>query len=525
LLNSPGSPIVLLKWKDDSAISPAVVPGLDHLGVMLPYTPLHHLLMQETGRPLVMTSGNLSEEPIARDNDEALRRLAGIADSFLVHNRDIYARYDDSVMMVERDTPQFVRRARGFAPRPIQLNHKSKQVLGCGAEEKNTFCLTRDDHAFVSQHIGDMENLETLEHYTNTIELYKKLFRIKPEIIACDLHPEYLPTKYAQKVAAQSNIKLAQIQHHHAHIASCLADNGLAGPVIGVALDGTGYGTDGQIWGGEFLVADYKDFQRVAHLEYLPLPGGALAIKKPYRTAIGYLLALGIGLDWIDSPGTSPLYNYRHSRESGNPGKPILNNWIPDQVGNDKFRTINDNTELEIIRNQIEKGINAPLTSSMGRLFDVVSAVIGVRGIIQYEAQAAIELEVLAHQADSETGLYPFATIERDGVTIIKIHDLLAAIINDLQRNISQAVIAVKFHSTIAKMIVDVCQTISAGTGITGVALSGGVFQNRLLLRKSVARLESAGLKVYTHHQVPCNDGGISLGQVAVANFNMEKQR
>ncbi len=488
LLTSPGSPIVLMKWKNNSMIGKSVAPGLNHLGVMLPYTPLHHLLMRETGRPLVMTSGNLSEEPIARDNDEALRRLAGIADYFLVHNRDIYARYDDSVMIVARGAPQFVRRARGFAPHPIQLIYKSKQILGCGAEEKNTFCLTRDDHAFVSQHIGDMENLETLEHFTNTIGLYTKLFRIKPEIIACDLHPEYLPTKYAQKLAAESNIKLIQIQHHHAHIVSCLADNGLAGPVIGVALDGTGYGTDGQIWGGEFLVADYKNFKRVAHLEYLPLPGGALAIKKPYRTAAGYLMALGIDLD-----KELPLAGYL---------KPA---------------------ELDVIKNQVEKGLNAPLTSSMGRLFDAVSALIGVRGIIQYEAQAAIELEVLAHRADTEASLYPFSVIAQDGVNIIKIHDLFTAIISDLHRNISQAVIAARFHNTIAQMILEICNQISKKTGIKEVSLSGGVFQNRLLSGKTLALLESAGFKVYTHHQVPCNDGGISLGQVIVANSIMEK--
>jgi hydrogenase maturation protein HypF len=484
LLKSSGSPIVLMRWKEDSTIAKAVAPGLDHLGVMLPYTPLHHLLMREIHRPLVMTSGNLSEEPIVKDNGEALQKLGGIADYFLTHNRDIYARYDDSVMIVERDTPQFVRRARGFAPHPIQLKFQSKQILGCGAEEKNTFCLTRDDYAFVSQHIGDMENIETLEHFTDTIELYKKLFRIKPEIIACDLHPEYLPTKYAQKLATENNVKLVQVQHHHAHIASCLADNGVKGPVIGVALDGTGYGTDGRIWGGEFLVADYKSFERVAHLEYLPLPGGALAIKKPYRTAIGYLIALGIKPD-----EKLPLAGYLNAKE------------------------------LDVIKSQIEKGINAPLTSSMGRLCDAVAALIGVRGVIQYEAQAAIELEVLARQSESETGLYPFSNVEEGGVNIIKIHDLLAAIIRDLQSDISKAVIAARFHNTIARMMLKTCQNISENTGLKEVALSGGVFQNRLLLKKSAILLESAGFKVYTHHQVPCNDGGISLGQAIIANF------
>jgi hydrogenase maturation protein HypF len=484
LLTSPGSPIVLMKWKEISTITKAVAPGLEYLGVMLPYTPLHHLLMRETGIPLVMTSGNISEEPIARDNDEALKRLGKIADYFLRHNRDIYARYDDSVMTVEDGVPRFVRRARGYAPYPIHLPYKSRQILGCGAEEKNTFCLTRDNFAFVSQHIGDMENLETLEHFQNTIELYKKLFRIKPEIIAHDMHPEYLPTKYAKELAEKENIRLIPVQHHHAHIVSCMADNGSNGPVIGVSFDGTGYGEDGHIWGGEFLVADYKQFTRQAHLEYLPLPGGSLAIKRPYRTAIGYLTALGIETD----------------REL-----PI-------------FQDIDD-IELNIIKNQIEKKINTPLTSSMGRLFDAVAALTGVRGVIEYEAQAAIDLETAASEAPDETGSYPFTFIKQNDINIIKVLDLLAAITDDIYQKKSPAMIAARFHNTIAEIILELCKVISQETGIKEVALSGGVFQNRLLLMKAAARLESAGLRVYTHHQVPCNDGGISLGQVTIANF------
>jgi len=489
LLTSPGSPIVLMEWKAGSTISPAVAPNLRYLGLMLPYTPLHHILLRETRLPLVMTSGNLSEEPIAKDNDEALRRLGGIADYFLMHNRDIYARYDDSVMIVERDNPQFVRRARGYAPYPIHLNYQSRQILGCGAEEKNTFCLTRDNFAFVSQHIGDMENLETMEHFVNTIELYKKLFRIEPEIIAHDLHPEYLATKYAKEIAAKVGVKLVPVQHHHAHIASCMADNGLEGPIIGVSFDGTGYGTDGNIWGGEFLVSDYKEFIRMAFIENLPLPGGALAIKKPYRTAIGYLLALGIKLD----------------RQL-----PFLKNI--------------DAGEIDIIRSQIEKGINSPLTSSMGRLFDAVSALIGVRGVIEYEAQAAIELEMLASKAVNESARYPFSVTKHDEINTVKVHDLFSAILNDLKNRAPRARIAARFHNTVAQMILEVCQKISARTGITGVALSGGVFQNRLLLRKATALLDSEGLDVYTHRKVPCNDGGISLGQVVIAQFNEEAE-
>jgi hydrogenase maturation protein HypF len=475
LLTSPGSPIVLLKWKPESDIAKAVAPGLQYLGVMLPYTPLHHLLLWEAGLPLVMTSGNMSEEPIARDNDEAL-----------THNRDIYARYDDSVMLVEKDLPRFTRRARGYAPYPIRLPFKCRQILGCGAEEKNTFCLTRDNYAFVSQHIGDMENMETMEHYVNTIKLYKKLFRIEPEIIAHDIHPEYLPTKYAKDAAEKDRKKLFPVQHHHAHIASCLADNGISGPVIGVALDGTGYGTDGNIWGGEFMAADFKKFERLAHLEYLPLAGGTQAILKPYRTAIGYLLELGIDLD---------------------KSLPFL-------------KSI-DNREIEIITNQVATKFNTPLTSSMGRLFDAAAALTGVRGVIEYEAQAAIDLEMLAYIAPDETGSYPFALEKQDGATVISLKDLFANIIKDIFSKTSEPIIAARFHNTVARMILETCREISFKTSLKKVALSGGVFQNRLLLRKASALLESAGFEVYTHHQVPCNDGGISLGQVAIAHYNV----
>ncbi len=487
LLTSPNSPIVLMEWKAESSISPAVAPNLKYIGVMLPYTPLHHLLLRETGLPLVMTSGNISEEPIAKDNDEAIRRLSGIVDYFLAHNRDIYARYDDSVTMVERGSSQLIRRARGYAPYPVHLNFDSQQILGCGAELKNTFCLTRDDYAFLSQHIGDMENMETMEHFANTIALYKKLFRIKPNIIAHDLHPEYLATKYAQELAAKSSaLKLVPVQHHHAHIVSGMVDNGVESPVIGVALDGTGYGTDGNIWGGEFLVADYRGFSRMAHLEYLPLPGGELAIKKPYRIAIGYLLSLF--------------------------GENALNQNLP-------FLRKVSNTETNIIRRQVEKKINSPLTSSCGRLFDAVSALIGVRSEVEYEAQAAIELEMLAYDEIKETDHYPFNITEQNGVSLIKLESLFSAIIHDLQCDTTQAKIAARFHNTIARMILELCQVISNKTGITQVVLSGGVFQNRLLLRKSVSLLEDSRFKVFTHRQVPTNDGGISLGQVVIANF------
>jgi hydrogenase maturation protein HypF len=494
LLTSPQSPIVLMRWKADSSVSREVAPNLEYLGVMLPYTPLHHILLRDTGLPLVMTSGNLSEEPIAKDNDEALKRLSGIADYFLIHNRDIYSRYDDSVTMVERGISQLVRRARSYAPSPIHLTFNCRQILACGAEIKNTFCLTRDNYAFLSQHIGDMENIETLEHFDNTIFLYKRLFRIEPEIVAHDLHPDYLSTKYAQELG-ESGIKLIPVQHHHAHIAACMADNGVEYPVIGVAFDGTGMGTDGHIWGGEFLVADYHSFNRVGHLEYLPLPGGDVAIKKPYRTAIAYVLSL---------LGEDALNGLALKEQAGKVG-------------------------IEIINRQIEKGLNSPLTSSMGRLFDAVSALLGIRSEIDYEGQAAVELEMAAYAChceehsdeaiSSDKESYPYRIIVDKEVKIVQLRNLLSAIIEDLKQGISPRRISLKFHNTIAEMTNEMCQLIADETGINRVALSGGVFQNRLLLRKTIGLLENSGFQVFTHRQVPCNDGGISLGQAVIANF------
>jgi hydrogenase maturation protein HypF len=509
LLTSPQSPIVLMRWREDSptsvGVSREVAPNLRFLGIMLPYTPLHHILLRDTGRPLVMTSGNLSEEPIARDNDEALRRLSEIADYFLIHNRDIYSRYDDSVAIVERGTSQLVRRARSYAPYPIRLSFKTRQVLGCGAEEKNTFCLTKDNYAFLSQHIGDMENMETLEHFDSTISLYKRLFHIEPEIIAHDLHPDYLATKYARELG-ESGIKLIPVQHHHAHIASCLADNGLESPVIGVAFDGTGMGADGNIWGGEFLVADYRNFRRVGHLEYLPLPGGAAAIKRPYRTAIGYILTLL--------------------------GENTLNAVIASEAKQSQLASIGQVTEVEVevIKRQIERRINSPLSSSMGRLFDAISALLGIRGEIDYEGQAAVELEMAAHSSviareldeaiSGNNESYPYRIIEDEGIRIVRLRGLLSAVIEDLHQGISKGRISVKFHNTVARMIGEMCHLIADETPmVSGVALSGGVFQNRLLLRKTVSLLESSGFQVFTHRQVPCNDGGISLGQAVIANF------
>jgi len=481
LLTSSQCPILLLPWKSESIISRAVAPRNRYLGAMLPYTPLHHLLLRETGRPLVMTSGNRGDEPMAKDNGE-VTRLQDLADFFLLHDRHIYVRCDDSVWMVE-GSPQPLRRARGYAPYPIHLPFPVQEVLACGGEEKNSFCFTKERYAFLSQHIGDLQNLETLDHFQKSIEHYKALFRLQPEIIAYDLHPEYLSTKYALEMAARSDPRphLVPVQHHHAHIVSCMIDNGVEDEVIGVAFDGTGYGLDGRIWGGEFLIADLGDFQRVGHFEYLPMPGGEAAIRRPYRLAAGYLYTL---------LGEIPP--------------------LP-------FLAEIDGLEVEVIMRQIDKGLNAPLTSSCGRLFDAVSALLGVRGEISYEAQAAIELEMLASEAEAQ-GSYPFSIVEQKGVNLVQLKELLEAIVADLQEGISIPIIGLKFHESVVAIIVEMCRRISQATGLKRVALSGGVFQNRLLLRKTKEALRQAGFTLYTHHQVPTNDGGISLGQAIIAH-------
>ncbi|MDY7042469.1 MAG: Sua5/YciO/YrdC/YwlC family protein, partial [Chloroflexota bacterium] len=490
LLTSPQCPIVLLPWRPTSTIVTEVAPRYRHLGVMLPYTPLHHVLLRDVGRPLVMTSGNLSEEPIAADNEEARQRLGHLADYFVFHNRDIYARYDDSVWFYPlSDSAQPVRRARGYAPFPVRLPFKMRQVLACGAEIKNTFCLTRDEYAFVSQHTGDMENLETLDHFERTVELYKHLFRIEPEIIAHDLHPEYLATKFA----IRSSPPAVPVQHHHAHIAACLADNGWGaddGPVIGVALDGTGYGDDGHIWGGEWLVGDYHNYRRAAHLEYLPLPGGDAATRNPWRIATSYLYTL------LDEFPRLPL---------------------PDGVAA---------AELGLLRQQLDRRLNCPLTSSMGRLFDAVSALLGVCGRATYEAQAAIELEVVASEqigkSANSTG-YPFQVEVTGDETVVRLRELFAALLTDVHTGVPVEEIAWRFHQTVAQMTVEVCQRIAADTGLHTVALSGGCYQNRLLLSLTVPALEEAGFRVFLHRQVPCNDGGLSLGQAVIANFASQR--
>lgn len=494
LLAGPEAPIVLLPWRSGSTVTEEVAPGQRFLGVMLPTTPLYHVLARDVGRPLVMTSGNLSEEPLAAENDEALECLAPLADALLLHDRRIQARCDDSVWFVPdvagEPVPQPIRRARGYAPLPVLLPFEVPPTLACGAEIKNTFCLARGNQAFLSQHIGDLESLATLEHWERTLARYRALFGIAPGCVAVDLHPDAVASLLGRKVAAHEGLPVVEVQHHHAHLAACLADNAWRpedGPVIGVCLDGAGYGADGHIWGGEWLVGDYAGTARRGHLEYLPLPGADAATRHPWRTAAGYLQALfGEVPEWLVPPDASA-------------------------------------GALAALRQQVGRGVNAPLTSSMGRLFDAVAALVGVRASVTYEAQAAVELEMLAIGArrDGSTAGYPVPLDHTEEGWVARLGPLFRALLGDVARSEHPAAIARRFHASVVRLTADLCRRIADETGLGVVALSGGCFQNRLLLGETVTALRGQGLRVLLHHQVPANDGGLSLGQAAIAQQMM----
>jgi hydrogenase maturation protein HypF len=483
LLTSPARPIVLLPRHQDAPVAASAAPGNRQLGIMLPYTPLHHLLLALAGGPLVLTSGNVSDEPIAYRDGDALDRLAGIADAFLTHDRAIHIRTDDSVARTLAGRPMLLRRSRGFVPEPVSVpSGFPRPVLACGAELKNTFCLAKEHRAFLSHHIGDLENAETLRSFTEGIAHFTRLFDVTPQVVAYDLHPEYLSTKYALDL---EGVDLVGVQHHHAHIASCLADNGAdgtaIGPVIGVAFDGTGYGTDGTLWGGEFLVADRASFTRAGHLAQVPMPGGAAAIRQPWRMAAVYLDAAGLD----PARDTAGLAVARRNAARWN-----------------------------AVVTMARRRVSAPLTSSAGRLFDAAAALLGVRDQISYEGQAAIELEQLADPGEARAyhaAIEPGEPFRAAGA------DLIAAATEDLAAGVPREVIAARFHHGIAALIEDGCVLLREHHGLSTVALSGGVFQNLLLLRGTVARLEARGFTVLTHSRVPCNDGGISLGQAVVA--------
>ncbi|MDM8530700.1 carbamoyltransferase HypF [Anaerolineales bacterium HSG25] len=544
LLTSNARPIVLLRkrlvvmintYKEENTpcrrddLSPHVAPNNPYIGVMLPYTPLHYLLLSQIPKAdfqpeqvIVLTSGNYSNEPIITHNDAALERLSAIADGFLFHNRDIHVPCDDSVMRVFQGLDLPIRRSRGYAPFPVKLPLKLPPILAVGGELKATFCLTHDEHAFMSQHIGDMENLETLQAFEQAVSHFKALFRVEPTMIACDLHPSYLSSKWAKQKSSElfesSELLLIKVQHHHAHLAAVMAEHGHDGslPVIGFSFDGTGYGTDDTIWGGEVMLTDYQQFERVAHLQTMPLPGGDAAIKRPYRLALAYLWQAGLSWD-------------------------------------ERLPCVSACSEMErnIIKQQLERNLNTVQTSSMGRLFDAVAALLGVRQTVTYEGQAAIEMELLVDPAVQESYSFEFMRVagsasppslwegvrgradsDRPEMSSVRPNGLLGktsiirqinptpvlqAIITDLHADLPISTITAKFHNAVADLILQLSLILRQETGLNQVALSGGVFQNVTLLTGALKRLQAHQFEVLTHQTVPPNDGGLALGQAIIA--------
>ena len=475
LLGSPESPIVLLtRQGGKSTIAPSVAPGNRTLGVMLPYTPLHHLLMQELGVPVIATSGNLANEPICIDEVEALDRLNDIADFFLIHDRPIVRHVDDSIARIVCHREMVLRRARGYAPLPVRMKEPLPSVLAVGAHLKNTVALSVGRDVFISQHIGDLETTMALVAFHRTVADLPRLYEAQPELVTCDLHPDYISTKYA----ASAHLTVERVQHHWAHVLACMAENELEPPVLGVSWDGTGYGTDGTIWGGEFLVPVQDSFQRVAHFRQFRLPGGEMAVKEPRRTAVAVLHEIW-GQNGLEDRDLAPIAEF-------------------------------SKTELGLVRQMLAKRINAPVTSSAGRLFDAVAALVGIRQQVTFEGQAAMELEALIEPG--VTAVYPFEL--SNGVPqIIDWAPMIGEILVDLRKGISQGAIAAKFHNTLAEIIVEVARQVVTPK----VVLTGGCFQNRYLLEEAVQRLSQAGFKPYWHQRVPPNDGGIALGQIAAA--------
>jgi hydrogenase maturation protein HypF len=473
-------PIVLLRRRPESTLSDLVAPRNKFVGVMLPYSPLHTLLVEH--RPLVMTSGNLSEEPIVRTNGEARERLSEVADAFLLHDREIHVVCDDSVVQAARGRELPIRRARGYAPQPIRLRDVMPCVLAAGGELKAAFCVTKGKYAYLSPHIGDMGNLETLNAFRRAVDHFQTLFRVRPQVVACDMHPSYLSSQWAREFAQTFGLPVVRVQHHHAHVAALLAEHGypLDRLVIGVSFDGTGYGTDGAIWGGEILLASCRQCQRWAHLKYVLLPGGDASVKHPFRSALAHLWSAGI--DWDER---LPCVRYTSS------------------------------VERNLLRRQLEKKLNCAQTSSMGRLFDAVAAIIGVRQSVTYEAQAPLEMEGLA-TTGRNVRPYPYSILHREAYQVDPA-PLLAAVCHDVVNGITPSSIVNRFHVTIAEIVAELCKRARVEENLSDVALSGGVFQNRMLLECTIDRLECLGFNVLTHHLVPPNDGGLALGQAAIA--------
>ncbi|MBN3894310.1 MAG: carbamoyltransferase HypF [Nostoc sp. NOS(2021)] len=498
LLTSSAAPIVLLQASGKKQLASPVAVGQNTLGFMLPYTPLHHLILRRMNRPIVLTSGNLADEPQCIDNDEARGKLETIADYFLFHNREIINRVDDSVVRVIGDKVQTIRRARGYAPAPISLPlgfHNLPQILAMGSELKNTFCLLRQGEAILSQHLGDLENAGAFNAYQETLNLYLNLFEHQPEVIAIDKHPEYLSSKLAKELADTNQIKIYPIQHHHAHIAACMAENGIpldSPPVLGIALDGLGYGDDGTLWGGEFLLADYRKFKRLATFKPVAMIGGEQAIYHPWRNTYAQLIAANLWDDCQQQYTDLEIVKFLNKKP------------------------------LKLLNQLIEKRINSPPASSVGRLFDAVAAAIGIcPEECSYEGQAAIAMEAIVDVSslnnDKETLIYPFSFSFSDSIYCIDPRPMWKALLNDLQQQIAQPVMAAKFHKGLANAILEMVKHLCQENLINQVALTGGVFQNCILLEQVSKRLQTLGIKVLTHSLVPANDGGLSLGQAVIA--------
>lgn len=483
LLESNERPIVLLKKKKNNGLSLNIAPGNNYIGVMLPYTPLHFLLLQNAELVVVMTSGNISDEPIVYQNEEAFQKFICQVDFILIHNRPIYNRCDDSVLKISYNQPIVIRRSRGYAPFPIVLSQNSRQVLAVGPEEKSTVCFTRDDYAFPSQHLGDLKNRDSFEAYKEAIDRLERVFQFTPEVIACDLHPDYLSTWYAEQLSEQKCLPLLKVQHHYAHIASCIAENHLKEKVIGVAFDGAGLGEDGKIWGGEFFIADLQNYRRVGHLKYQAMPGGEQVIHQPWRMAYSYLYSI-FGSGVIDS----------HIA--------LIRRRVP--------------LELQIINQIIDKKINSPFTSSCGRLFDAVASLIGLKDEVKFEGQAAMELESICQP--KYKGHYSYCIDEEDSGWIVNTEEMFCQIIDDMKKSKNINQIATQFHNTIVSFMISMCNKLRNRFNIDIVILSGGVFQNSFLLNKATKGLKEKEFKVYIHQKMPPNDACISLGQAVIAD-------
>ena len=485
LLLSPESPIVLVRREVRKGLAESIAPGNPYLGVMLPYTPVHHLMMQELAIPVVATSGNVSDEPICTHEQEAVLRLQGVADLFLVHNRPIVRHVDDSVVRVMAGRELVLRRARGFAPLPVLLREAVQDVVAVGAHQKNAIAASVGDQVFISQHIGDLETVPAYGAFEQVLADFAELYELHPAVLACDQHPDYFSTQYARK---QGAAEVMAVQHHYAHALSCMAENQIEPPALGISWDGSGYGPDDTVWGGEFLRITSEGFERFANLRTFRLPGGEKAVKEPRRVALSILReTFGEELNGISSLPTLEAFSAEERR---------------------------------LLEEMLERGLHSPRTSSAGRLFDAVASILGLRQICRFEGQAAMELEFLTHGVVTDD-TYPFALMVGEDARCVDWAPMIRAIVRDRCGGLASGLIAAKFHNTLAEMMVQVAKK----CGEEKIALSGGCFQNRYLTERAVMRLRAEGFRPYWHQRVPPNDGGIALGQVAAVSRARAKSR